>query len=132
MPILSFKSRFVEAVLNGSKLNTIRANKGDRWAVGSKIQFYKDNPRNVSANPYQFGLGVVSEILPISVYPSKNKVLVAGLPVVDLESFAQADGFANWADMVKFFPIDFHGSIIFWELCEPVAREPKKTETNHA
>ena len=116
MPKLSFKSRFIPLIKSGAKKNTIRKNKTDQWAVGSDIHFWEEDA-------VKFGVGVVSEMLPVSVYPSQNKVLVAGLPVVDLESFAQADGSANWADMVKFFPIDFHGSIIFWELCEPINSE---------
>jgi hypothetical protein len=123
--ILSFKKRFVQKVLNGSKLNTIRADKGSRWAVGSIIHFWQGSPRNPIQEPYQFGLGKVTKVLPISVFPTQNKVILAGLPVVDLEAFAQADGFENWADMVKFFPIDFHGVIICWEKCEPVAPKTK-------
>ena len=118
--ILSFQPQFVEKALNGSKLNTIRENKGDRFVKGTKIHFYKGNPRNVSTNPYQFGVGVVSEILPIQILPTQNKVLLAGLPVIDLEAFARADGFTSWAAMKLFFPNDFEGSIIFWERCGPV------------
>jgi hypothetical protein len=126
--ILSFQPQFVEKVLNGSKLNTIRENAGDRWIKGTKIHFYKGNPRNVSQNPYQFGEGVVTEVLPIQILPNENKVFVAALPVLDLEVFARADGFTSWAAMRAFFPNDFEGSIIFWEKCQPVSMTDEQNE----
>jgi len=113
--ILQFKKRFVEKVLNGSKLNTIRANKGSRWKVGSIIHFWQGSPRNPSAEPYQFGLGKVTKILPIKINPKANIVLLDGKQVKDLESFARADGFESWAEMFKFFPVNFSGSIIYWD-----------------
>ena len=126
--ILSFQPQFVNKILNGSKLNTIRENKGDRFVKGTKIHFWRGNPRNVSVKPYQFGVGVVSEVLPIQILPNENKVLLAGGPVLDLEAFARADGFTSWAAMRAFFPNDFEGSIIFWELCEPVAGKQSQTK----
>ena len=118
MPILSFKERFVPLIKSGEKKNTIRQDKGDRWAVGSTIYFWKDNPRNATMKPYKFGIGIVNKMLPISIYPTQNRIELAGLPVVDLEAFAQADGFANWADMLRFFPHNFHGVILCWDSIE--------------
>jgi hypothetical protein len=128
--ILSFQPQFVEKVLNGSKLNTIRKNDGDRWVKGSKIHFWKGNPRNISVNPYQFGVGVVSEILPIQILPNQNKVLLAGLPILDLEAFARADGFTSWAAMKLFFPNNFEGSIIFWEKCNAIKADGADSPTS--
>ena len=115
MPILSFKKRFIEAVKSGAKKNTIRADKGGRWRIGSTAFIWCENPRTVSLNPYSVGEAIITKVSPISIKPAQNEVLIAGKLVKDLDGFARADGFENWADMVKFFPIDFVGKIIYWD-----------------
>lgn len=111
MPKLSFKSRFVPLIKSGAKKNTIRKNKTAQWAVGSDIHFWEEDT-------IKFGVGIVNKMLPVSIYPAQNRIELAGLPIVDLEAFAQADGFENWADMVKFFPNNFHGVILCWDSIE--------------
>lgn len=51
--ILSFsKKEFIDKILDGTKIHTIRQDKGNRWHAGKKIHVWYKNPRNVTQNPF--------------------------------------------------------------------------------
>lgn len=115
--LLTFQKQFVEPIKAGTKIHTIREDKHNRWQVGKKIHFWAGNPRNVQSKPFDFGVGVVSAVHKIEVYPEKDLILVNGYPKL-LSVFAVNDGFKNWQDMKAFFKSDFVGKLIVWKDCE--------------
>jgi len=120
--ILTFsRQSFVHSIIFGRKIHTIREDKTNRWKVGMKIHFWSGNPRNVKKHPYQFGLGMVKEVLPIEIYPSQNMVKINRNSIEStiteiklLNRLAINDGFLGWEDMKKWFKFDFKGKIIIW------------------
>ena len=124
--ILSFKEQFVEKILNGTKIHTIREDKNNRWKSGMKIHFWKGNPRNVKNDSYHFAIGVVSKVVPIEIHWSKDK---RGLQWIDidgktqrwskdlheLKEFVQNDGFDSIKDFLAWFNDDFEGKLIYFE-----------------
>ena len=63
--LLTFtKPRFEQLIKDCVKVHTIRADKGNRWYIGTKIHFWLGNPRNTrgKVKPYQFGVGEVSRV----------------------------------------------------------------------
>lgn len=117
--ILTFKKQFVDKILEGSKIHTIRADNHNRWQVGNKIHFWCGNPRNTKSNPYQFAEGVCSSVDYIEIYPNINKIILNQEPIHSisfLNRMASYDGFDNWEDMKQWFKEDFKGKLIFWNL----------------
>lgn len=129
--ILTFSHEsFVEKIKSGLKIHTIRRNASSRWKIGDKIHFWKDNPRNVTKNPYSFGVGAVAQITPIEIryfrqpisgccYVKGNKyvmVTVGGdaLTREQCETLAKADGFDSFEDFLHWFDSDFDGGVICW------------------
>jgi hypothetical protein len=71
--ILTFsRDSFKDAILAGRKKTTIRKDPFNRWHKGVFIHFWRGNPRNVKANPYEFARGHVVEISSINIDPVKN------------------------------------------------------------
>ena len=118
--LLTFsKDQFVEKILTGDKIHSIREDKNNRWKIGMKIHFWRGNPRNVKSNPYEFATSVVKDIQRIEIEPSINWVSLTGgyscFGPDGLEIIAKNDGFSSWAEMKKFFPEPFVGKLIWWE-----------------
>lgn len=120
--ILTFsKPKFESLIKDEVKIHTIRADKGNRWKVGTKIHFWLGNPRSTRGKnkPHQFGTGVLCKVAPISIYPKIDAVICDGygLSMSEIEDLAINDGFESWEDMKTFFTEDFVGKMIFWEDC---------------
>jgi hypothetical protein len=124
--LLTFsKPQFVGFIKTNIKKHTIRADKHNRWKIGTSIQFWSGNPRNIKAKnkPYKFGNAMCSAVLPIEIYPSKNKIIIDGCKyshIKLLNRIAQNDGFSDWEEMKEFFNEDFFGKIIYWINFEPI------------
>ncbi len=124
--LLTFTKRKFEGLIKqGIKAHTIRLDKNNRWKVGMSIQFWMGNPRNTRGKekPYQFGTGVVKEILPIEINPDKDKIVIdkftydnlSAFTMTTLDDIAVNDGFENWNEMKEFFTEDFVGRLIIWK-----------------
>jgi len=59
--------RFVNLILSGSKIHTIRTDINERWRAGMPIQHWRGNPRNVRQKPYQFGFGECKSVQHIRI-----------------------------------------------------------------
>jgi len=106
--ILTFsKQQFVERILSGTKIHTIREDKNRRWRVGRSIQFWYGNPRNKKNNPYQFASGRCIDIKEIEIdflfdaVTFENGETISGFK--ELDQFAVNDGFVNWDFMRGWF-----------------------------
>ncbi len=119
--ILAFsKPEFIDKIKNGTKTQTIRADKNQRWKPGKRIHFRFGFARVKGKPTFQFGTGVCSQVEFVSIFPSKNRVcnhatgqIIEGKEL--LNEFAQRDGFNTWNDMKGFFTKDFFGRIIYWD-----------------
>ena len=131
--LLTFsKDSFVNSIINGIKIHSIREDKYCRWKVGMKIHFWRGNPRNIKQNPYQFGETICNRIDDIDinyVNLTSPKVCLStdtGLIILKeinlLNAFAQNDGFENWEEMKDFFPDLFIGKIIYWNNFKEIKR----------
>ena len=124
--LLTFtKPHFEQSIKDCVKIHTIRADKGNRWKVGTKIHFWRGNPRNTRGlnKPYQFGLGEVSRIESIKINTHTDTIDIDGVRFQskgELDAIAKNDGFDSWQEMREFFIGDtgyFVGKIIFWKDC---------------
>jgi len=119
MVAYSFQGQFVEAIEAGTKRQTIRARrKKSRHAeAGERIQVYTGMRTKACRKIIDDPLVIVSEPVQINARGIKQ----SGKPVVDVEAFARADGFADFAAMRAFFvkahgPLPFKGVLIRWKL----------------
>jgi len=137
--LLTFsKEHFLQQIVRGTKIHTIRQDKHNRWKVGNKIHFWMGNPRNTNCKkkPYPFATGLVSRVedirmdfaipedwQPDVVYIGENIILRSPEELNDL---AVNDGFEDWAKMKLFFNSEnqFFGKIIFWKNFDLIPTNP--------
>lgn len=128
--ILSFKKQFIEPILSGSKIHTIREDKNNRWKSGRSIQF-ADGVRTKLYNEFKTGTcistqniefkwtkqntGLVSENWAVKVFIDGRDVYYDDFPTI--HNLAVNDGFK---DVKEFFEWEawnkknFKGKIIHW------------------
>mgnify|MGYP003995848679 CR=1 FL=1 len=116
--ILGFKPQFVEKILDGTKIHTIRQDIHGRWKEGRGIQF----ATGVRTPNYKcFKVGVCQSTQKISIryregveYPDiyvdeenlwKSKMVGA---------LSRNDGFPYILKLIRWFNKDFTGKIIHW------------------
>ena len=109
--VLSFKPQFVEPILNGTKVHTIREDSFNRWKNGMKIHF----ATGVRTKEYkQFKSGFCMGIQSIEIdFP---RVRVDGMDLIFSKrlSLAKDDGFNGLQDFFEWFNKPFKGKIIHW------------------
>ncbi|MGB1032957.1 MAG: ASCH domain-containing protein, partial [Flavobacteriales bacterium] len=111
--ILGFKPQFVEKILDGTKIHTIREDVYGRWKPGMKIHF----TTGIRTKDYnQFHEGECTSIQRIEIYPSTRTVLIDGWSRDDIErsNLAQWDGFESQDAFFQWFNKPFSGKIIHW------------------
>lgn len=127
--ILSFKKQFIEPILSGSKIHTIREDKNNRWISGRSIQF-ADGVRTKLYNEFKTGTcfrtqeiefkwtkhnaGLVSESWGVRVF-------IDGINVINsdntIDQLAWNDGFKNRKEFFEWEAWNkknFKGKIIHW------------------
>jgi len=121
--ILTFTNVIFEQLIKDCvKVHTIIADIGNRWQVGSKIHFWRGNPRNTKSynKSYQFGTGEVSRIEKVKINPHLNYIVIDCVEFRakgELDAIAINEGFENWKEMKSFFTYVFVGKLIFWKNC---------------
>jgi len=109
--ILSFKPQFVEPILNGSKIHTIREDKGKRWTIGKKIHF-ATGVRTKNYNCFKEGECIGLQKIIIS--PAYIEVSGRILNYKEIKRLAINDGFNSVKDFLEWFDGHFTGIIIHW------------------
>mgnify|MGYP001549084953 CR=1 FL=1 len=121
--LLTFKREsFVQEIIEGTKIHTLRPDPNDRWKPHMKIHFWKGNPRNVKQNPYFFGNGIVFETPRLHLYDDAIEFIHMPASIYkpelrgkELDRFARNDGFKDWKAMKLWFPgIHKNMKLIFW------------------
>jgi hypothetical protein len=113
--ILSFKHQFVDKIINGKKIHTIRKDKHDRWHKGRKIHF-ATGIRTPNYNQFYSGTCVSTQ--KIYINPDIKDVIVETKMTpeqnIDPEKIALKDGFDNENDFWDWFDEPFEGKLIHW------------------
>lgn len=131
--ILSFKKRFVDKILSGTKIHTIREDKPGRWKAGNRIHMATGvrTPNYDQFNKNRDDLlecKLVQKIEFFRYLKDQMFVKINGSPLSFemLKILAKNDGFDSWKDMFEWFvPIDgskpiekqenyWKGKIIHW------------------
>lgn len=129
--ILTFsRTSFVEAITEGRKIHTLRADKNNRWQPGRRIHFWYGNPRNKNiSTAFAFGYGAQyctgTEAVSLYYQHGQCSALVEDriLELPQLNLLAFQDGFESIQELYDFFfptppengePAQWHGKIIHW------------------
>lgn len=115
--VLGFKKQFVDKILGGSKIHTIRRDQHNRWKTGNSIQF-ATGVRTKNYHCFKIGRCESYQIIQI-VYPGFTKfpqVFIDGFLISDItfDQLIKNDGFDNAEDFYKWFDKSFEGIIIHW------------------
>jgi hypothetical protein len=124
--VLGFKKQFVEPILQGTKIHTIRLDLGGRWKEGNSIQF----ATGVRTSNYnEFKTGVCFSVQEIEISWVSNGDGQHPVPIMEVEvdgkilnweekvELAKNDGFPNieeFAEWDAWNKVDFIGKIIHW------------------
>ena len=105
MPLLNFKKRFVEPIMDGTKCHTIRAHK--RPIQKGQLLYCQTGSRFKATR-----FAVLPAMRVREVCLSRDTVMVwkedcSGFVVPPLDIFAQADGFKDWAEMRDWFDAEY-------------------------
>jgi len=124
--ILGFKKQFIDKILDGTKIHTIRTDKHDRWAAGRKIHFgtgvrhwsYKQfhEAECISVQKIEIKWLEVETTTTESTKKTIHRqaaVFVNGF-YMDIYTIAKNDGFDSVEDFHKWFDKDFTGKLIHW------------------
>lgn len=123
--ILAFKPQFVEPILSGSKIHTIRHDQHNRWREGMAIQM-ATGVRTKNYNCFKKEVCTeVQDVFMTYAYNDLIQISVDGRELFGFDermAFAQNDGFNTWQDFFKwFYPIImkspkecFTGKLIHW------------------
>lgn len=120
MPLLNFKPQFVEPIRSGRKHHTIRATRKQPVKKGDSLYLYS-GLRHKGAFRIQPEGVVCTRVESIEILPFVGDwpaVIVDGTTLSrdEKEQLAQADGFANFPEMMIFWEgrLPFTGQIIHW------------------
>ena len=116
--ILSFKPQFVDKILDGTKIHTIREDPVGRWEPGKLIHF-ATGVRTKKYHCFKKGICIGTQKIKIHYgnmpkhYPDiyADNVLLSLNMVVKL---ALNDGFNTAYDFDEWFSKDFEGVIVHW------------------
>lgn len=118
--ILGFKKQFVKPILAGTKIHTIREDKGSRWKPGMKIHG-ATGTRTKNYECFFTGWCVNTQF--IMIEPDIRRVYIQ-IPIGDcvlrhlsdelMLQFVRNDGFDSVEDFWSFWPNRFEGIIIHW------------------
>lgn len=119
---LAFKDRFVDLVIAGTKLHTIREDRHARWHVGRAIQFYKNTRTPLTKKFRADGVALAVQQLELVDKQAKKQpgILVDGRQLTPLEcqELSRRDGFEDFAQLLAFFRethgLPFTGKLIGW------------------
>lgn len=110
--ILSFQPQFVPKILAGTKIHTIRQDRGQRWypgriihmATGTRSKAYK-----------QFNKEKCISVQSIDIFPFECVFIGEKmLSDIELRELALNDGFTNTDEFYQWFNQYFTGKIIHW------------------
>lgn len=126
--ILGFKPQFVEPIMNGTKIHTIREDAHDRWKKGNSIQF-ATGVRTKHYNQFKEGQCISVQEIVIIHNPGFIDVFIDNKPFGqcfhqgfddiyewnnNLLELAKNDGFDDLKSLFTWFHHSFSGKIIHW------------------
>lgn len=115
--VLSYKKQFVQKILDGTKIHTIREDPTDRWHKGRKIHS-ATGVRSKNYNCFYEDECVSTQKFEIKYDDDGAHILVDGMYLDpeygEPQELAWNDGFDSLEDFLKWFDSDFKGKIIHW------------------
>jgi len=116
--VIGFNNRFVEPILSGKKIHTIREDAHNRWKVGMKMHMATGVR---TKNYHQFDAKICKSIQKIEIiktgyYLEEAMVLIDGILLneKEIQQLALNDGFNSLVDFLMWFENGFVGKIIHW------------------
>lgn len=112
--ILGFKPRFVQPILDGSKIHTIREDIHGRWKPGNTIHF-ATGVRTKNYNCFKLGKCKSTQEFELKV-EGVAWIYIDGrrLTPHEMHRLAINDGFKNIQELIEFFDNRFRGPLIHW------------------
>lgn len=118
---LGFRPRFVEKVRSGDKRHSMR--RGTRWTVGRRADLYEKDRQPGMKLIFR---APVTRVEPVTIRPGRAGSMIVTidlnqLDAAECETFARADGFADFADFCAYWKNElgprevWRGQVIHWD-----------------
>lgn len=139
MVAYSFHEQFAEAIMGGTKRQTVRGYRRRNPRIGDKLQLFtglrtKECRKLLAKEPVCSAVDEIEIEISSAISAKIASVVINGIPLnqKEIDDFARADGFKNgplgWTAvhaMGSFFKRyhgfgRFHGVVIHWRLSEPL------------
>ena len=118
--VKTFEPRFVDAIRNGEKTQTIRPVPKRKISPGDFLSLRRWSGRPYFSKMDHIGQAVVTAVYDIEISEDAGIAIDRGAINIEYNDFARQEGFRNWADMLEFFDdhygLPFRGVLIRWEL----------------
>lgn len=127
--ILGFNEQFLEAIITGKKVHTIREDKHNRWAAGIEIQF-ATGVRTKHYNQFRAGLCTGVQDIEIKYTDMRGAVVIyidgkhfgtwhrfmpeKSVNPEKILQLAVNDGFEDVKEFLNWFQRDFKGVVVHW------------------
>ncbi len=113
MVAYSFQARFAPLIREGLKLQTIRGHRARHARPGERVQLFTGLRTKQASRIVADPVCITVSNCEITFASARiSRVVVAGLPVRDLDMFAALDGFEDLGDMTAFW-LERHGAKAF-------------------
>ena len=109
--IIGFKNQFIESIMDGTKIHTIRIDKYERWKSGNSIQMVC-NFRTKEQR--QFNSSICYGVQRIEFFMDSIWIDGRKLKSIEIRLLALNDGFQSTSDFLNWFNGGFVGKIIHW------------------
>lgn len=115
--VIGFKKQFVQPILSGTKIHTIREDKGNRWKAGKLIHFV------TGYKQFKTGKCVSVQVVEITYHecidPGEGDLFEVKIDghvqnLAQIMRLCAFDGFDTIAEFMDWFNKDFSGKIIHW------------------
>lgn len=123
--VIGFKKQFVEPILTGRKVHTIREDKKDRWREGMTMHMYTGGRFSKEYHEFYKKECICVQPVIMTYYVGRLEVSIGDTYLFEWperNEMAISDGFENWEEFEKWWiPIVdaspkkvFQGKVIHW------------------
>ena len=120
--IIGFKPQFVQPILEGTKIHTVREDKRNRWernlvmhmATGVRTNKYKEFAQKICTGVQLVEIWPQSKSILVQIIEKNGFYRTRQLSTKEVEQFIKNDGFEYSYQFWEWFNEPFKGKIIHW------------------
>jgi hypothetical protein len=114
--VIGFRNQFVNPILLGTKIHTVRVDSHNRWYAGRKMHL----ATGIRTKNYkQFATGVCEMVFPVTIDPYIKRIAITfngEEKILDVNEFAHNDGFSSTEEFWNWFNKPCKMKLIYFKI----------------